>query len=336
MLPFLLTLALTAQAQVPLTPLVPRAPAPGTKAPAAESPNPSPASLTSVQRWGFLLQGPDGGKVDLAALAKSELDLVVIDHADLGIERTPEEVERLKKRPDGRRRIVLSYFSIGEAEDYRFYWRPEWKQQRPAFLAPENPQWPGNFKVRYWMPEWHRLIVAAAPGEPKSYLDRIVDAGFDGVYLDIVDAFEFFGPSGNKERSTAAADMSALVQGIARHARTQRGQAGFLVIPQNGANILEELTAEESVDYLLAIDGIGAEDTFYFGTKPENNPLNVQRHTLAFLERFRDAGKVVLAVDYVTKKSEVARFTRLARAHGFIPHVAKRTLDRLLPQPAPP
>ncbi|MCX5769013.1 MAG: hypothetical protein NTZ09_01885 [Candidatus Hydrogenedentes bacterium] len=29
-------------------------------------------------------------------------------------------------------------------------------------------------------------------GGPDAYLDRIITAGFDGVYLDIIDAFEYF------------------------------------------------------------------------------------------------------------------------------------------------
>ena len=29
-------------------------------------------------------------------------------------------------------------------------------------------------------------------GSPDAYLDRILAAGFDGVYLDIIDAFEYF------------------------------------------------------------------------------------------------------------------------------------------------
>ena len=51
-----------------------------------------------------------------------------------------------------------------------------------------NPEWAGNYKVRYWDPEWKRIIY----GEDDSYLDRIMNAGFDGAYLDIIDAFEYF------------------------------------------------------------------------------------------------------------------------------------------------
>jgi len=55
-------------------------------------------------------------------------------------------------------------------------------------LEEENPNWEGNYKVRYWEPEWQDIIY----GNDSSYLKKILDAGFDGVYLDIIDAFEYF------------------------------------------------------------------------------------------------------------------------------------------------
>jgi cysteinyl-tRNA synthetase len=58
----------------------------------------------------------------------------------------------------------------------------------PAWIEEENPDWPGNYKVRYWMEEWQRILM----GRDDSCLDRIMDAGFDGVYLDIIDAFWYF------------------------------------------------------------------------------------------------------------------------------------------------
>ena len=53
-----------------------------------------------------------------------------------------------------------------------------------AFLGPENPDWKGNYKVRYWQPEWQALIQAR--------IVELADAGFDGAYLDIIDAWECF------------------------------------------------------------------------------------------------------------------------------------------------
>ncbi len=78
--------------------------------------------------------------------------------------------------------------SIGEAEDYRYYWNENWIANPPDWLAGENPDWEGNYKVKYWYSEWQNIIY----GNNSSYLKKIIDAGFDGVYLDIIDAYEYF------------------------------------------------------------------------------------------------------------------------------------------------
>ncbi|WP_243744120.1 endo alpha-1,4 polygalactosaminidase [Zeaxanthinibacter enoshimensis] len=98
------------------------------------------------------------------------------------------DLEFLKQKKNGSKRIVLCYMSIGEAEDYRYYWSPEWKTNPPEWLRAENPDWPGNYKVQYWNPEWQEILF----GSPAAYLDRILESGFDGVYLDIIDGFEYF------------------------------------------------------------------------------------------------------------------------------------------------
>jgi cysteinyl-tRNA synthetase len=84
--------------------------------------------------------------------------------------------------------MVISYMSIGEAESYRYYWDDDWRLGNPEWLVRENPNWKGNFKVQYWNPEWKAVIL----GNDNSYLQLILDAEFDGVYLDIIDGFEFF------------------------------------------------------------------------------------------------------------------------------------------------
>ena len=78
--------------------------------------------------------------------------------------------------------------SIGEAEDYRDYWELGWGAGNPDWIQDENADFPGNFKVQYWRSEWQEILLDG----PNAYLNRITAAGFDGVYLDLIDAFEFF------------------------------------------------------------------------------------------------------------------------------------------------
>nr|WP_314467395.1 hypothetical protein [uncultured Campylobacter sp.] len=42
--------------------------------------------------------------------------------------------------------------------------------------------------MKYWNVDWQKIITE----NDESYQKKILDAGFDGVYLDIIDAFEHF------------------------------------------------------------------------------------------------------------------------------------------------
>ncbi len=79
-------------------------------------------------------------------------------------------------------------FWYNRVAPFIFYWRKGWKPGSPTFLGPENPQWKGNFAVRYWEPAWQAIFLEGKG----SYLSRVQSAGFDGVYLDKIDEFEWF------------------------------------------------------------------------------------------------------------------------------------------------
>ncbi|UCB46234.1 MAG: endo alpha-1,4 polygalactosaminidase [Spirochaetota bacterium] len=147
-------------------------------------------SLSDAQNFLYLL---DPGSFEskgryLSALKATDYDVIIMD-AFFGDDIIiSSDVASLKKKPGGSARLVIAYMSIGEAEDYRYYWKSSWAKKPPSWLEEENPDWLGNYKVRYWNPEWQAIVF----GRSDAYLDRIVSAGFDGVYLDIIDAFEYF------------------------------------------------------------------------------------------------------------------------------------------------
>ncbi len=123
------------------------------------------------------------------AVSQTDYDLVLIDlFFNDNDAFTNAEITSLKTKQNGGKRLVICYMSIGEAEDYRYYWQSEWDKDKPEWLDKENPDWEGNYKVWYWEKEWQDIIF----GNDNSYLKKILDAGFDGVYLDIIDAFEYY------------------------------------------------------------------------------------------------------------------------------------------------
>ncbi|MCK5198632.1 MAG: endo alpha-1,4 polygalactosaminidase [Spirochaetales bacterium] len=121
-------------------------------------------------------------------VSATNYDVIIMDLFHNEDAYTSSQIDELKVKQNGSNRLVICYMSIGEAEDYRFYWNPVGETGDPIWLDQENPDWKGNFKVRYWEKEWQDIILSG----DDSYLGKILAAGFDGVYLDIIDGFEYF------------------------------------------------------------------------------------------------------------------------------------------------
>lgn len=124
----------------------------------------------------------------ISAIENTNYDALIIDAFFEDEILSASDVLRLKKKNNGADRLVISYMSIGEAEDYRYYWNSDWSKNNPEWLLEENPEWKGNYKVEYWNGDWKKIIF----GSSSSYLDLLLNSGFDGAYLDIIEAFEYF------------------------------------------------------------------------------------------------------------------------------------------------
>ena len=264
-------------------------------------------------------------ELNIAQAAASPFDLIVTDYSLDGSAAAKLSTADVAALRAGGKRMVLAYLSIGEAESYRYYWQPSWHPGSPAWLGPANPDFHDNYKVRYWDAGWQSVIF----GSSNAYLDQIMAQGFDGVYLDVVDAFEFWGPDGNNERPSAAQDMANFVQALATYARVIKGRPGFLVFPQNGSQL-----SIIDATYVSTVDGIGAEDTWTVG-----NSAQARYHTdhvTAWLDVFRDAGKTVLAIDYPTSAKRIDEFFAFSEARGYVPYNPPRALNRYVLNPQHP
>ncbi len=111
--------------------------------------------------------------------------------------------------------------------------------------------------------------------------------------------------------------------GIRAYAR--KFDPDFLVFPHNSP----ELAALAS-GYLNSVDGIG-QDNIYFGYYDDNQATAsaVTAEIEAHLDRFRDAVKLVLTVDYATTPDRVDEAYRRSRERVYVPFVTTLDLDRL-------
>jgi len=146
--------------------------------------------IADARNFLYLINGEKFRSKDefLNAVGETSYDLIIMDLFFDNESFSPGDLNRIRRKQNGGGRLLICYMSIGEAEDYRYYWKPAWSSAEPDWIEEENPDWEGNYKVRYWDAGWQSNIF----GNPDAYLDRILEAGFDGVYLDIIDAFEYF------------------------------------------------------------------------------------------------------------------------------------------------
>jgi cysteinyl-tRNA synthetase len=289
------------------------------------------------EHWLYQLQN-----AALRKIKRTEFDLLTLDYSRDGSEtqRYPRNQLKVLQRNG---KTTLAYLSIGEAEENRYYFQSHWvsndpltglsqpNENAPDWLGQTNPDWFGNYKVQYWQPDWQTIVF--------SYLDKIIDSGFDGVYLDIVDGFEYWSDPTNGENlalseTDAAERMINFVEAIAHYAREIRNQDTFFVVPQNGEDILR---FDQDGSYLNTISGIAVEDLFF---DEQNLQRRSQiRYRLKWLKQAQRHDKTILVSDYVDDGSGyegrnlalIERFRSAAIARGFLPYVAHqdRELDRL-------
>ncbi len=274
-------------------------------------------AMGHVKTWAYQLQ-----RLEPAVLKVSPFDLLVIDHAPDRVESVEDmfrraDIAALKLKPDGTRRIVLAYVSIGEAERYRFYWDEAWLDAatRPAWLglATVNPQWAGNYPVEYWRSEWQSLIY----GRSDSYIDRVLEAGFDGIYLDRADVYEQF-----KSRPSAQGDMESFIAALTDHARAINPQA--IIVLQNAEELIQSRAVRNRIDAI-------AKESLYFNpdTPGTASPTDDEAASLEDLRRARQAGRKVLVVEYVADADRARIARRKANKEGFLIHFAERSLSVL-------
>ncbi|MCA8977766.1 MAG: endo alpha-1,4 polygalactosaminidase [Planctomycetes bacterium] len=317
---------------------------------AVERSGPAPAELdirvlAPVDSWAIQLQGLDPVSSP-TTLARRAVDMLVIEpmrsqHGEGGFPMR-DMVRRLQASPGsslpGKR--VIAYLNVGQAEDYRTYWRPDWQPPtasgpgEPGFLLGLDPDgWQGNYPTAYWDPAWQRCLF----GSDDAPLDQILADGFDGIYVDWVLGF-----SDPQVRATAAAagvdpaaEMVKLLTELRRYAR--RRYPLFVVIAQNALPL-----AEQQPELLPVIDALAQEDLSFRGLATASwsddaagdiaadpDGENSTARLGARLATMRRLGLPVFTLDYALQPTNVERSIAASRSFDCVPCVSRTPLDRL-------
>ena len=277
-----------------------------------------------VNTWAYQLQD-----ISISEISNnSTFDLVVIDYSNDGSDDnkfTKNDIQKIKSSG----KLAIAYISIGEAETYRNYWGNDWDANNdglpdstaPSWLGNENPDWKGNYEVRFWNDEWQNIIF--------NYIDTIIAQDFDGIYCDIVDGYYYWREVVN-EKNDADTLMIQFLSNIKEHIESRTSKQ-FYIIPQNGEYLIEEenVTSILKQTYFNSIDAIGIEDVFFFGDLDEDNPYNPDSIRLNVLSQFLEKNKAVFSIEYLTNSNLIATYKTKARENGFIPYVSIRPLNIL-------
>ena len=318
----------------------------------------SVSPIDSVQSWLYLIDvnlDPD----TLDQIADSDYDMVVIDfiRSESNNEDYPmrEVIEQLHRGPHPK--LVLAYIDIGEAEDYRTYWQSGWGLGNPEWIISSDPDgWEGNYPVAYWWDEWQQIWI----GED-GYLENITDDGFDGVYLDWVEAYsdENVAAVAKAEGVDGRQEMIWWVGDIGDFGRARNPD--FIVIAQNAAELAE------ISDYTELIDAIAQEQVWFDGGADNDPPgdcplprteedidteeyrqsLSAQcqrqfdqypestlhvssEEYLYYLHQAKNRGLPIFTVDYALQPENIQWVYETSRELGFIPFVGSRALDEFV------
>ncbi len=316
--------------------------------------------LDAVEYWLYLIDvNLDADTVD--RIVSSDHDMVVLDfipseqqNADYPMGAVVDQLHDADHE-----KLVLAYIDIGQAEDYRTYWEADWRIGNPEWIVANDPDgWEGNYPVAYWRPEWHDVWLG-----DDGLISQIVDTGFDGVYLDWVEAYS------DVNVTTAAAldevdPSNEMVEWVTAIAETARdGNPDFLVIGQNAAEL-----AADSAEYQAVIDAVAQEQVWFDGAADNDPPgdcplpptddlvdtetyeatldgaclmqylefpestLHVSSEEyLVSLDAIHATGLPVLTVDYASDPDNVKLVLETSREHGFVPFVGTRLLDEYIP-----
>jgi cysteinyl-tRNA synthetase len=267
---------------------------------------------------------------------------------------TKQMVQRLKssRASDGaHRKLALAYLDIGEAEDWRWYWTwsRDWDctgdppDDWPDFILTCDPDgWSGNYPVAYWDPAWKDIIIYGQDSDPardyNSAIDEAIRDGFDGIYLDWVEAFEDdeVAAAARAAGLDPAAEMITFIQEMRDYANPRNPD--FVIIQQNAASLIDGRP-----ELVNVIDAISQEAIWYDGEADVDwedptgydwaNDASLVNYYLNHLDQYLSAGLPVFDCEYALDYANTAYTSALH--HGYVPYVTRRALSRLTTTPPP-
>lgn len=107
---------------------------------------------------------------------------------------TADEIYDFNVKKNGGSRLIIAYMNIGSLSKSNYYYKNydidpsgsvPWLGEKDSFWE--------EYNVKYWYPFWEKIIIYNEDRtDIKSFLDNIIDGGFDGVILDNVNKYWYW------------------------------------------------------------------------------------------------------------------------------------------------
>ncbi len=243
----------------------------------------------------------------LPAEAFSSFDVVVLDAT------YDAPVAALKAQG----KTVLGYLSLGEAEDYRPYYK---KLKEQKLLLEANPEWKGHFIIDIRKPEWGKIVV-------EELIPEIVAKGFDGIMFDTIDSPLHLAI---QKKDTYPGMNEAALKLLCD---IRKAHPNVKLMLNRGFDVLTQ--AAPCIDMVLA-ESTRTDLQLSGSKKPK---LVSDEDYNWYVGKLREAQLAapnlkVYSLDYwpMTDSKGVARIYAEQRANGFIPYVSTIDLQKVYPE----
>ncbi|MDB5095784.1 MAG: hypothetical protein JWM80_205 [Cyanobacteria bacterium RYN_339] len=231
-----------------------------------------------------------GADAPIGALQGPDLLVLEPDHA-----WQPAKIRRPGQK-------ILAYLSLGEVHSSRPY-----IGRLEGALLPANPDWPDARRVNPGAPAWKALVLdELAPA--------LLERGFDGFFLDTLDAAEDL--EAKKVLPGAKAAMTNLV--LALHAKAPKA----LIVANRGLALLPRMAPAISA---IAVESIFTEYQFKPAKYAWRNAAQARAFAAELQGLKRQYRLPILGLEYVDDQDTQMRgkAAALLAEGGFVPSVAE-------------
>jgi cysteinyl-tRNA synthetase, unknown class len=248
----------------------------------------------------------------LDKIAFANIDMGIISRiAAHGVPYTRQEILKTK-----RNKWLLAYVNVGEAQKYEWYFDEVFRNGPPSWVLGQNRRHPVDFRVLLDAPEWNAIVLET--------INRVIDQGFDGVELDVLDVYwnKIYPGGSSKENQTKAVQLACK---IAKFARTRL--PSFKIVVNNASDL-----AGKFPKYKTCVDATIGESVWWFNTDTPRDKLYTQ-YQLKYLAQNANVGIKVLVLDKTANPKQGAFSFRESKKRGWIPFVSDWYLSSFPTEP---